>query len=1389
MIRSMLAMFLLAAYAFDASAQVVPRLGQNQVREVPLGMGETLRRAGRSVPAIEDLNLDSDDPDVRRFAVAWVQRYEDLDLFQQYDALFVAIVDAEGDPIAGPQRLAQYRTDDRRLSNPAIAADQEGYFTVVWSVARFDSSGGTRDFNQALHARTFRPEADDGGLCPADGEPVFSDGPETVVLDTQSVGLLDDAPGRWDAVRLQRSDVDVGMSAIGQTVIAFADQRAVPNWGVYALSTQLDIASPLPDPATWCSVPHASLLPVEEPLEVTVGAEYEVAPRVAVQPNTGQSVVVWRTRGGAIEAQRLNLAGQPVGERIVVAEAPRSIQESVHAPDVDYDSTGFFSVTWERSRYRNADATLDARSEILFSRFDGNGNAAESGLQVDVDAGDQFSTLRHLRSPRIRTRDLDGDFAVAWGASRTECPLDFTSIENWFVRLAAGPTSCSEGQNASGGILWTDPNRGGTCQVEYASTQPRDGADCRVQVDLVPIDEEVPILGISFDGDLPIRWDDFDGGANNTKRFDLLFGDPPFLVNGCAQLRYSTPYGSRSRLVELQCSQADPDDCLSCAELSSRAAELLSEAEGVSDEPGRWNGGGSPRTFSAGQDAQLRWFYRNWRADEATPVGPIVVNEAAGRRGPPGLGMGRDSDMLVGWLADGAPLAAGGSGQALRTQNLAGPVELTINDVGILEGPLTRATANFTLTANKPYPALFGECTPEPSVELLTADDTAEFLRGDYDRTGANLGFGDGCTQPWPGALPFSVQVRDDEVFEDTESFFINLSDESNAIVVRRQGIGAIVDNDLPAVVMAPEDAVEICEDGNVPISDPPGTPPCPDRPPRDFVEVMVMLDDPQEVEGSVEFQTFDGTAFGDFGAAIAGADYEGVSGELQFLPGSVIGFLSIDLVDDGFAELTEQFFVELTGVDNLTLPADPALLSVAVNILDDDTCATPPAWLLPDPSANAPDVLSPGGTADERTGYFCVVNPEGFEACPWRSQLELEQGEEVWIALTDIPFDAPPDGVTAAEVQAAQDACSAVVGTTAAIRYIGEENLPDPTDPTVNGRTQDIAFINGDVLPAIRTVVQDGGDCRPNASPGVLDFLPVGGDATVAVDFDGQAACEFYGWDVEVDVGARDWLTIQGASSNGSFSGAGPGEFEIEVAPYAPDSGPVAARTGILLVDGAVVEVVQEAPFFDHYDDGVPPDPIGWRYTEPDAWSESGTRLTADTLGRAEVIADPAFPGCSECRVETDLRFDSFGKGRATVYMWWRSEQEFLALTADEFFDTWTLVQRVSGTDHVLRTFQSDILVGPEYAVRIDFEERSGQPLILIDVGGEPMCPEPGPGATPCTPWDPDPDDPAVEPVVGSGTVGYAVEQATISFNRLRVIRADRPAVPVGTIFSDGFE
>jgi len=1383
MMRTTVIAVLMLAYAAAGHAQILPRLGDNVPRPTAIPAGEldpeALFGAGAR-PAIADLGFSGDSPSDRRFAVAWLELRLEDGSFDNLISLYAAIVDANGNPVAGPQRIAVHSGDAGVIpSNPAIAVDGRNYFTVTWTVT--ERVGTSFDFDQRLIARTFWWFEDSDpvdALCPADGVAVFDPwpfSPETVIVDTQFMPELTDVAGDWQrhgGPSEVNIDIDAAAGAAGRTVIVFPDHRAVPNWGIYAASTTLEVFE-TPQGVDPCEFPAAHLVPTDSAVLIAGDAEWRASPRVAVNANNEFAAVTWRSREGAIQAQVLTPDGQLQGDRIEVAPQPGTVQTSLHDPDVDFGPDGLFRVVWERNRYFNSADGTPAASDILMSRYDLQEGAAETNVIINTERGGRTSQqLISKRFPAVAASDRDGDAAVVWQRAGAECPVD-----DWRLSLTpAGPQDCEpveEGRTEVG-----PGNR--TCSFTLETA----GADsaCRAGFRIVPHPATPDTSWAKFAPDRAIDWAEF----GNRRSVNLTIEGSPFFRNRCLVVEATGQTAPKRLVVEQRCLTLFSDEpCVTCEE------QLLQRGlSGIKQDPApvpaiATDEASAPRGVAPEPQIVLRWLQRNYRAPEATLVVPESVSESGRVPGRAGLGMGRDGDMMVGWID------AFEQPDSLVTQNLAGPVELRINDVGILEGPLTRATANFTLSANKAYPVRPGECAgaPAPTVELLTADGTASFQSGDYQRTTGILDFGDFCGQNGALSLPFSVPVDDDPVFEGTENFFVNLFNEKNAIVVRRQGNGAIVDNDPPAtVVFADEDGISICEDGAIPA--PEGTEPGCEEGENDgpgFVEIRVQLTNgqgqvqSQEVEGLVEFQTFDGTSIGNVDGAQAGADYEAVTGELQFLPLVTEAFLSINLEDDGEAELDEQFFVELIESENLTLPTGTAGLQLGVTIIDDDICESLPQWHLPDP--NVDPSVPPLGTDEDRTGYFCITNPEGFDACPWRSELVLEGPEAPWLTLLDLRFADDP---TDSHIIAAEAACQQVSGATGAIRYRAAANEPSDVNPIVQSRDQIVAFLNGKRPPATRIVEQTGGDCEATVQPAQLDFFPAGGEAEIAVSFGGDPACDFIEWTARP---GASWLSLDGANASGEVSSGGPGSFRVVVGPFETDPGAQVQRGGTVDVSGSDLIVIQEAPLFDHFDDDTPPDPLGWQYLEPDAWTESGTHLTASTPGEARVIADPEFPGCSLCLLETTVRIDTFGKGQATVYMWWRDEGEHLRLVVDEFFDTWRLIQRVAGVDHELRVFSTDVLVGQEYPVRMEYRDDLAVPLITVDIDGQAMCPAPGPGLQPCTPYDPDPDDVDVGPIIGSGTVGLGAAATTASFDLLRVIRADELRLPLDGLFIDGFE
>ncbi|HEV2083091.1 MAG TPA: IPT/TIG domain-containing protein [Brevundimonas sp.] len=116
---------------------------------------------------------------------------------------------------------------------------------------------------------------------------------------------------------------------------------------------------------------------------------------------------------------------------------------------------------------------------------------------------------------------------------------------------------------------------------------------------------------------------------------------------------------------------------------------------------------------------------------------------------------------------------------------------LTINDVTANEG--SAGTTNFTFTVSLSAPAGPGGVT----FDIGTADGTAT-VGADY--VGSNL---TGQTIPaGSSTYTFTVSVYGNTTLEPSETFFVNVTNVVNAIVVDGQGVGTIVNDDVAAPVV-----------------------------------------------------------------------------------------------------------------------------------------------------------------------------------------------------------------------------------------------------------------------------------------------------------------------------------------------------------------------------------------------------------------------------------------------------------------------------------------------------------------------------------------------------------------------------------------------------------
>ncbi|HEX3526689.1 MAG TPA: Calx-beta domain-containing protein, partial [Thermoanaerobaculia bacterium] len=129
-----------------------------------------------------------------------------------------------------------------------------------------------------------------------------------------------------------------------------------------------------------------------------------------------------------------------------------------------------------------------------------------------------------------------------------------------------------------------------------------------------------------------------------------------------------------------------------------------------------------------------------------------------------------------------------GQGQGTIVNDDAAP-NLTINDVTLNEGNAGTTTFTFTVSLSAPAPA--GGVT----FDIATADNTAT-QPSDYTQktlTGQTIPAGN-------TSYTFDVLVNGDLTPEPDETFFVNLSNVTNAVTVDGQGLGTIVNDDITKI-------------------------------------------------------------------------------------------------------------------------------------------------------------------------------------------------------------------------------------------------------------------------------------------------------------------------------------------------------------------------------------------------------------------------------------------------------------------------------------------------------------------------------------------------------------------------------------------------------------
>jgi hypothetical protein len=251
------------------------------------------------------------------------------------------------------------------------------------------------------------------------------------------------------------------------------------------------------------------------------------------------------------------------------------------------------------------------------------------------------------------------------------------------------------------------------------------------------------------------------------------------------------------------------------------------------------------------------------------------------------------------------------------------PGTVALSDAAMVtEGNTGTVNAVFTVTLND---------APSPAANVLVnyavVDGSATLAGGDFLANTGTLTFTPGQT-----SKTIIVQVKGDRVGEDTEDFFVRLTDATNADITDDRGIGGIID-DEPRIWFT---------GGSVTEGDS-GTKP---------VLFTATLSAPSDAPVTVNYQTADSNP----------TDYVPATGTLTIAPGQTTQTFTVLVNGDLIPEYTEYVYVNFTSATNALIIGSPG---AAGAIIDTD----------PDPTISIANVTRAEGGPGTQTGFEFIVS------------------------------------------------------------------------------------------------------------------------------------------------------------------------------------------------------------------------------------------------------------------------------------------------------------------------------------------------------------------------------------------------------------------------------
>src|SRR5882724_8051902 len=362
------------------------------------------------------------------------------------------------------------------------------------------------------------------------------------------------------------------------------------------------------------------------------------------------------------------------------------------------------------------------------------------------------------------------------------------------------------------------------------------------------------------------------------------------------------------------------------------------------------------------------------------------------------------------------------------------PPTIAINDATVTEGNSGTTNAIFSVT-------LSVASSQTITVDFATADGTATVADGDYVAANGTVTFAPGVT-----SQPVTVTVNGDTRFEPNETFFVNLTNPTNATISDNQGVGTIVNDDGPPTISIND------------VSQNEGT-----VGPTVF-PFTVSLSSASFQTITVDFATADGTA------TTADADYVAATGTVTFLPGVTSQPVAVTVNGDTRFEPNETFFVNLTNPVNATISDNQGVGT----IVNDDG---PPTISINDVSQNE-------GNAGP-TLFTFTVRLSSASSLPITVNYATADGTAT---VADVDYVAAAGMVTFLPGVTSQPVAVIVIGD---IKSEPNEtffvNLSNPVNATISDNQGVGTIVNDDGPPTIS--INDVSQNEGNAGPTVFPF------------------------------------------------------------------------------------------------------------------------------------------------------------------------------------------------------------------------------------------------------------------------------------------------------------